>query len=312
MVMKILENEAFSTFDIEMLHGDDISKVDVSVGLKFSIVGPTIDERCSFCLEYLDGKTKVYRVEYDSTNFVLRINNTQIQINELPKFIKDEGWTNDSIIIDATSVNVVELLLLIDAFEKTDVHRFEVLYAEPKNYVPQGTRPRNRRDFKLSEKYDGYKGVPMFSKMTREADAKVFCCGYEAARIQNAIETLPIGTSDTYLLFGMPPFYVGWDMNAYYNHINFLVKENLHNISYCGATNPLSVMMRLLDIYKTLLPDQNMFIAPVGTKPMSLAVCLFLVKMASSNKCALLFDHPEKSSARSKEVGEVNLYRIQL
>lgn len=312
MVMRILENEAFSTFDIEMLHGDDISKVDVSVGLNFSIVGPTIDERCSFCLEYLDGKTKVYRVEYDSTNFVLRINNTQIQINELPKFIKDEGWTNDSIIIDATSVNVVELLLLIDAFEKTDVHRFEVLYAEPKNYVPQGTRPRNRRDFKLSEKYDGYKGVPMFSRMTREADAKVFCCGYEAARIQNAIETLPIGTSDTYLLFGMPPFYVGWDMNAYYNHINFLVKENLHNISYCGATNPLSVMMRLLDIYKTLQPDQNMFIAPVGTKPMSLAVCLFLVKMASSNKCALLFDHPKKSSARSKEVGEVNLYRIQL
>ena len=57
MVMNILENEAFSTFDIEMLHGDDISKVDVSADLKFSIVGPTIDERCGFCLEYLDGKS---------------------------------------------------------------------------------------------------------------------------------------------------------------------------------------------------------------------------------------------------------------
>ena len=109
--MKILENEAFSTFDIEMLHGDNISKVDVSASLKFSIVGPTIDERCSYCLDYLGGMTKVYCVEYDSTNFVLRINNTQIQISELPKIIKDEGWTNDTIIIDATSVNVVELLL---------------------------------------------------------------------------------------------------------------------------------------------------------------------------------------------------------
>ena len=97
MVMNILENEAFSTFDIEMLHGDDISKVDVSADLKFSIVGPTIDDRCDFCLEYLDGKTKVYRVEYDSTNFVLRINNTRIQINELPEFRIDGGWTNDSI-----------------------------------------------------------------------------------------------------------------------------------------------------------------------------------------------------------------------
>jgi hypothetical protein len=55
-----------------------------------------------------------------------------------------------------------------------------------------------------------------------------------------------------------------------------------------------------------------MFVAPVGTKPMSLAVCLFLVKMSPSNKCAILFDHPEKRAARSKEVGEVNLYRIHL
>ena len=312
MVMRILENEAFSTFDIEMQHGDNISNVDVCDGLKFSIVGPTIDERCSFCLEYLDGKTKVYHIEYDSTNFVLCIDDFKIQINELPQFIKNEGWTNDTIIIDATSVNVVELLLLIDALEKTSIHKFEVLYAEPKNYVSQGTRSRNRRDFKLSVKYDGYKGVPLFSKMTRDFDAKVFCCGYEAARIQNAIETLPIGTSDTYLLFGMPPFYVGWDMNAYYNHIHFLFKENLHNIYYCGATNPLSVMMRLLEIYKTLQPSQNMFIAPVGTKPMSLAACLFLVKMSSSNKCAILFDHPEKRAARSEEVGEVNLYKIHL
>ena len=312
MVMRILENKAFSTFDLEMLHGDDISKVDISVDLKFSIVGPTIDERCGYCLEYLDGKTKVYRVEYDSTNFILFINGSKTQINELPDYIRKEGWTDNAIIIDATSVNVVELLLLIDAFEKTNIHRFEVLYAEPKNYGSQGTRPKNRRDFNLSVKYDGYKGVPFFSKITRDFDAKVFCCGYEVARIQNAIESLPIGTTDTYLLFGMPPFYVGWDMNAYYNHINFLVTENLHNIYYCGATNPLSVMMRLLDIYKTLQPDQNMFIAPVGTKPMSLAACLFLVKMSSSNKCAILFDHPEKRAARSKEVGEVNLYRIHL
>ena len=311
-MMRILENEAFSTFDIEMQHGEDISKLDVGNGLKYSIVGPNIDERCGYCLDYLNGKTKVYSVEYDSNNFVLIIGGARIQITELPDYIMNEGWSDDTIIIDATSVNVVELLFLIDAFQKTNIRRFEVLYAEPKNYDSQGTRPRNRRDFSLSVKYEGYKGVPLYSKVTRDFDAKVFCCGYEAARIQNAIESLPIGTTDTYLLFGMPPFYVGWDMNAYYNHINFIVKENLQNIYYCGAINPLSVMIRLLDIYKTLQPDQNMFIAPVGTKPMSLAVCLFLVKMSPSNKCAILFDHPEKRAARSKEVGEVNLYRIHL
>lgn len=311
-MMRILENEAFSTFDIEMQHGEGISKLDVGNGLKYSIVGPNIDERCGYCLDYLNGKTKVYCVEYETNNFVLIINDARIQITELPDFIMNEGWSDDTIIIDATSVNVVELLFLIDAFQKTNIRRFEVLYAEPKNYDSQGTRPRNRRDFSLSVKYEGYKGVPLYSKVTRDFDAKVFCCGYEAARIQNAIESLPIGTTETYLLFGMPPFYVGWDMNAYYNHINFIVKENLQNIYYCGATNPLSVMLRLLDIYKTLQPDQNMFIAPVGTKPMSLAVCLFLVKMSPSNKCAILFDHPEKRAARSKEVGEVNLYRIHL
>lgn len=310
--MRILENEAFSTFDLEMQHGDNLSQVIISADLKFAIVGPTIDERCRFCLDYLDDKTKTYSVEYDSTKFVMCIDNCRIQINDLPSFINKEGWADDTVIVDATSVNVVELLLLVDAFEKSDIHRFEVLYAEPRNYVTQESRSRNRRDFNLSVKYYGYKGVPFFSKMTRDSDVKVFCCGYEAARIQNAIESLPIGTSDTYLVFGMPPFYVGWDMNAYYNHINFLVTENLHNIYYCGATNPLSVMMRLLEIYKTLRPDQNMFIAPIGPKPMSLAVCLFLVKMSSSNKCAILFDHPEKRAARSKEVGEVNLYKIHL
>ena len=43
MMMRILENEAFSTFDIEMQHGEDISKLDVGNGLKYSIVGPNID-----------------------------------------------------------------------------------------------------------------------------------------------------------------------------------------------------------------------------------------------------------------------------
>lgn len=310
--MRILENEAFSTFDIEMQHGEDISKVDISDALKFSILGPTIDERCIFCHDYLGEKTKVYNVEYDSTNFSLNIGGSRKEINELPIFIKEEGWMDDTVVIDATSVNVVELLLIIDALKKANILRFEVLYAEPKNYYVQGTRSRNRRDFNLSVKYDGYKGVPLFSKITHDSDAKVFCCGYEVGRIQNAIETLPIGTTDTYLLFGMPPFYVGWDMNSYYNHINFLVTENLHNIYYCGATNPLSVMIRLEEIYKTLEPDQNMFIAPIGTKPMSLAACLFLVNMSLYNKCAILFDHPEKRSARSREVGEVNLYKIHL
>lgn len=312
MEQKMLSNKDFSTFDIEIQHATTIDGVDINPNLNVAIVGYEIDDRSKYGSDYLGKISQIYSVVYNPIMCNITINTETIEVNELPQFIQNEGWKDDSIVIDCTSVNVPELLLLMDAFKKVNIDKFDTLYIEPEDYMNPQIRKQNKRDFELSTKYEGYCSVPLYGKSTHEDDVKVFCCGYEVARIQNAMDALPIGQKYTYILFGMPPFYSGWDMNAYYNHINFIDEHQLRDIYFCGATNPLAVLVKLENIYNSLQPEQNLFLAPIGTKPMSLAVCLFLVEMAIDGRCALLFDHPLKKDHRTTKIGEVNLYKIHL
>ena len=204
-------------------------------------------------------------------------------------------------------------MLFIGALYECGINHYSSLYIEPKHYShPQIMEIGRERKFELSTSYMGYKGIPGYLLSLDAGDYVAFCCGYETERVMNAFEYESINSKYATLLFGMPPYNAGWDMNSYENHVSFIDGQSIKKIAYCGATNPMAVIKKLDEMYISLQNEEKLFVAPLGTKPMSLGACLFVVVCGDRERVALLFDHPVKKQDRSREIGKWHLYNISI
>lgn len=308
-----MSNSIYSKFDIETLFAENIADISIPSSIKYAIIGNDVDDRCIMAHEFLSKHYHVITVSYDADSFIVNYDGNEIEADDLRDIIRAQSFADDEVLIDCTSVNVPELLLLVGALYESGVKKFSALYIEPKNYSHlQKKEIGNERKFELSNKYLGYRGIPGYLLSLDSGDYVAFCCGYEPERIMNAFDYESISGKFATLIFGMPPFNAGWDMNAYENHVNFIDSQSIRKVSYCGSTNPLAIIKKLDDMYQALQDDEKLFVAPLGTKPMSLGACLFVVVSNDKERVALLFDHPVKKLGRSKDIGKWHLYNIDI
>ena len=160
------------------------------------------------------------------------------------------------------------------------------LYVEPRRYRrhDRATKVIQQRDFELSDEIVGYKPVPgAIASLDQvaiggepEAHNVVFLLGFEGERIDRAIEDLPIDPRRCYLVFGVPGFRPGWELDSFANNIRVLSDEDFHqDPRFCAADNPLAVVELLEEIYKGQTEETQLFVAPIGTKPHGIGAALF-------------------------------------
>ena len=309
----MMNNQVYSKIDIETMYSSNVAEISIPSTIKYAIVGNDVDDRSCSSNSYLSSNYELYSINYDAERFMINFNGKDIDADDFTKRIKEFKFGEYEVLIDCTSVNVPELLLFIGALYENGVSGFSALYVEPKNYSHlQKIEIGNERKFELSDSYLGYKGIPGYLLSLDTGDYVAFCCGYEHERIMNAFDYESISSKYATMIFGMPPFNAGWDMNAYESHINFIDNQSIRNISYCGSTNPLAVIKKLDEMYQSLQGEEKLFVAPLGTKPMSLGACLFIVVSRDRERVALLYDHPRKKPGRSKDIGTWHLYNISL
>lgn len=257
----------------------------------------------SYCLSYMASEGKVHIDFEDQTIWADDILETLISL----------GITEKSkVILESSSLGVAELLLLIQSLKDIGCLSFDVLYLEPTHYLNQTIEFTERRQFDLSTSFKGYIAIPGHALSFDSYDKAVVLCGYESDRLGRAFDEIDLQGKNCQLVFGMPPYIVGWDMNSYANHLPIIESFNIPSeFYYAGAANPLSVYRVLEKVYGGLEEDQKLFILPLGTKPMSIGACLFKVANNYGN-VSILYDHPVRKKGRSKEVSKWNLYRIDL
>lgn len=309
----MMSSSIYSKFDIETLYADDSAGISIPSSIKYAVVGNDVDDRCKIVHDYLTSHYQIIEISYDADSFIVQYDGHEEEADDFPTFIRSKNYSENEILIDCTSVNVPELLLLLGALYESDVKQFSALYVEPKHYSQLlKLEIGSERKFELSNAYLGYKGIPGYLLSLDSGDYVAFCCGYEPERIMNAFDYESIGSKYATLIFGMPPFNAGWDMNAYENHISFIDSQSIRNVSYCGSTNPLAIIKKLDEMYQALREEEKLFVAPLGTKPMSLGACLFVVVSNDKERVALLFDHPVKKLGRSEDIGKWHLYNIEM
>lgn len=279
----------------------------------YGFVGKAIDDRSKEAISFISSVCReVLQIEYNADNFEIQINGETFDAEDLAD--KLQFCEGKSAIIESTSSGFVEIYLLCKAFKERSIESFDILYVEPLSYKNMGrSKLLRRRDFELTEEFPpNYIGIPGASILLSDLQQQrgVFFLGYEERRLDRALEDYPmIKAVKCVVVFGVPAFKPGWEMDAFANNIRIIRDKNIRGgISYCGAENPKATVSLLQEIQQSLQTGEKLFIAPIGTKPNGVGVALFA---AINSDTGLLYDHPVKGKNRSSEVSKWHLYQVK-
>jgi hypothetical protein len=276
---------------------------------KYCFHGTALDDRGENSLKLLSQFCEVMiKVEYFPEEFEIHLNGKVLQIDDLEDVVKE--FASTPIYLDATTLGFSEILLLCRNLNKT---KLDFLYIEPQEY--SRIKPVDileKRNFELSNEIIGFKAIPGHSAiLTDDTDHKVvFVLGFEASRVEKAFEDHQIINSrNCDLIFGFPAFKPGWEMDSFANHIDIIHDYNIRGeIKFGAATDPLATYSILRKICQSASDTTQIFVAPLGTKPMAIGCALFL---AENPSVAVLYDHPQRKSGRSSKSSVLHLYEVE-
>lgn len=220
-----------------------------------------------------------------------------------------------SVLLEATTLDLVEMLHLLRAAQTRRLSRIDLLYAEPDSYQREAI-PLDapwRREFTLSDNYR-FEGVAGFAADLSVNSPKTLVAflGYEGARLAQAVEQVGAMAGWTKIgVFGIPGYAPGWEMNALANNAGTLYSMKGVSIQYCAAASVTGALNILEDVHARRVDCGTTVVAPLGTKPHTVAAALFLVKHCHYGESTLIWDHPRSTPNRSDQVRRWHLYRVE-
>lgn len=206
------------------------------------------------------------------------------------------GFDRDKVVLEATTLGFAELFCATNALLAGGATSVNIIYVEPAEYhraSPGGDQ------FVLSEPTRGYAPIPnaIVDLSSDEIEAGVFFLGFEPERLDRALEEHQmIASKDVKLVFGIPAYHPGWELDAIIPHLPALEQHRLQ-LDYCSANDPEAAFECLERTRAALNPGKRMFVAPIGPKPCGIASAIFA--SVYPNQVGLLFDHPRRKKKRS-------------
>ncbi len=205
-------------------------------------------------------------------------------------------YDREKVVLEATTLGFAELFCATNALLSSGVTTVNIIYIEPAEY--QRVRPGGDQ-FALSEPTLGYVAIPnsIVDLSSDEVEAGVFFLGFESERLDRALEEYQmIASKDVKLVFGIPAYHPGWELDAIIPHLTALEQHKLQ-LDYCSANDPEAAFECLERTRRALGTDKRMFVAPIGPKPCGIASAVFA--SIYQEQVGLLFDHPRRKKKRT-------------
>ncbi|WP_147407145.1 hypothetical protein [Neopusillimonas maritima] len=218
-------------------------------------------------------------------------------------------FDGDKVVLEATTLGFAELFCATRALLASGAKSVNILYVEPALY--QRASPGGDQ-FILSEPTRGYTPIPnaIVDLTSDEIEAGVFFLGFEPERLDRALEEHQmIASKDVKLVFGIPAYHPGWELDAIVPHLPALVQHGLQ-LDYCSANDPESAFECLERTRVALSEDKRMFVAPIGPKPCGIASAIFA--SVYPEQVGLLFDHPRRKNKRSTGTNLWHLFTVMV
>jgi hypothetical protein len=270
--------------------------------------GGIVDERGQLTLDLGPTHLKV-PVAYNVQDMTLSVAGETIEADVCEKALT-AYLDGREIVLEATTLGFAELFCLIRGLIASGKHTFQITYAEPARYnKPLG----GGESYALSDIINDYAPIPhsVVDLSSEEVEAGVFFLGYEQERMARALEEYQMISSKLVkVVFGVPAFRAGWELNAIVPHLQMLAEHSGFEIAYCSANDPGSAFECLERTRKSLSSGARMFIAPIGTKPCGVATAVFASLYPTES--GILYDHPKKKDKRSFGVHIWHKYMVRV
>jgi hypothetical protein len=272
-----------------------------------ALIGKRVDDRgdaaVAFATQHSD---RVVTLSYDPHTLELILDGNHIARTTLEAFLTNLG--SEPLLLETTTLGFVEIFLVCAAARDVGGRRLSFLYTEPVRYrAPQRAHVLHKRDFGLSDEVSDFSGVPgsTILLLGDQPARGAFLVGYEGQRLDQALEQTTLRAAECVVIFGVPAFQPGWEMDSFANNVRVLRDRGMTELLYAGAQNPSAAYAALETIRRSCGPDQRMLIAPIGTKPHGIGAAVFA---CDYDDVGLLYDHPVRSRGRSTAVAQWHLY----
>ena len=273
-----------------------------------------LDDRCTRSSKLVTNTArKALKVDYDPEGFKIQIGEIWFRSDDLMDVPLQHPARR--IVIDTTSLEFPELILLIHAYRDYSTNgapEITFIYVEPQEYVKKASQAGEADSFELSDGFMERRPIPGFAhsiSASQQAHLVSFL-GFEGSR---ALRVLQDDDGNHFkevtVVFGVPPFQSSWDIHSLLAN-SALIKHSSPSICFCGANDPLGAYL-LLEKIANGLPGSGcnrLAVAPFGTKPTALGVALFCVERSVMR---VIFDYPVKKKGRTRGVHCIHRYIVK-
>jgi len=276
-----------------------------------AFVGTPMDDRGARCRSIAEGSAnRLVSTEYIPDVPHLLLDGVPHRPSDMDAIVRFAPASR--VLLDATSLDFVEMLLLCKAYLQNPGVEVGFVYAEPHNYVPSSSRADATADFAFSEASRGTHSVPGFAPELRD-DSKGWmfvCVGYESYRLHRILEEDDGAfIRSTTLVFGIPPYKTNWELHALLPHLSLLSDQPGFDIAFAGANNPRATYLELRKTAEAVagMTQGQLLVAPLGSKPSAIGVVLF---SCLRNDIRLKYDFPIRTAGGTVGVGNIYRYLV--
>lgn len=258
--------------------------------------GEELDERGESACQSAPENARV-QLSFGVDDMSLTVGNQRKPSDSAVELLSVHDWRK--VVLEATTLGFAELFCAINALLAGGATSINIIYVEPAEYTRDG---KGADLFALSEPTRGYVAIPnaIVDLASEEVEAGVFFLGFEPERLDRALEEYQmIASKYVKVVFGIPAYHPGWELDAIIPHLTALEGHKLQP-DYCSANDPEAAFECLERTRDTLGADKRMFVAPIGPKPCGIASAIFA--SVYPEQVGLLFDHPRRKKKRSSGV----------
>jgi hypothetical protein len=255
------------------------------------------------------------QVSYNPETFELSVGSFAFKADSLEDLPR--RFPAASIVIDATTMEFPEILLLLHAYYGLGRRpRCGFIYVEPERYKrrePDEIAARGA-EFNLSSGFRAKNAIPPFAVMlsgTQKAHLISFL-GFEGSRLARVLnDDDGHFFKQVTIVFGVPPFQATWDLHALMANHRLLGTGINTQVRFCSANTPRAAYLLLKEAHKALPGSRSdrLAVAPFGTKPMALGAALYCVE---ASQLRVVYDHPVRVAGRTEGVHRTLWYEVDM
>ncbi|MBQ0015061.1 MAG: hypothetical protein KBS82_07065 [Oscillospiraceae bacterium] len=219
----------------------------------------------------------------------------------LPKILKQIGIPDSNVLLDISSLdNVLIMFLTKQLLTKVTPNSFFASYIRPLQYLSESENV----GYELCQQIGAVNAVPGFAK--RESENQTLCAflGFDGVRLKGIMETVQV-FEKIIPIVAFPSGSPQWYNVTMLNSMDVLQSEGKNLSVYKCYSESVFEAVNLLN--KIITQDETVVLAPLGTRPHSMACAIFASQHESTR---ILYDFVIENDNRAIGISDITIYHL--